>query len=1104
MTMKILVWILLALSVHLNAEDEDLTCRRSNCACYRLISRETKERIRGDLRNNNMMRIYPCAPNPQTQRVHVPFSPSLCRTSLEFSNHYNYNFPDFTSDIAMRCSHELYRQNLSLSQSLSLRGSNDPDAEVNELLSFPFIELSYSFIYMADMQFSIHCFNFNLENMSTANTPLFDLIPKFDSSGNFLRLVRFEGCPVPDEPFETLFNIINATNVQSLKFSFSPSNIILSPPVNITRDLFSNLPSLIELDISDNNISALEPGVFQHLIGLEYLHLSNNKITTLDQDIYKNLTSLTLLAIDNNRLFNLTYDVFTNLPINLISLNISSNNISVLPSGVFDKLSNLKKLDISNNNISVLPNRVFDHLGMMNEIWANGNTFKEFPDHLFSRTNEIKIIYLQYQRPSRAIPEDFLLNVSKFEELRESPIKDVPSYLFWNASNLNTIYLTGHKELVSLPGLLFQDCKELSVLDLSDNGLESLSGYLFMSLKKLSHLNLSRNRFQSIIFFYTFGGITSLEQLNLSYNGITHISNLWLYYLCRTNERLESIDLSNNFLKTYDPIYDQSRLYECHRLKTIKLSNNRISRIDMEWILNMNGLETLDLRWNNITSIPDYVLSTVSSNMTMDLSYNQIEIVDFTSTPAVSDKKYDSKRRNIILNENPIACNSSNYDLFRFIQGMMPLETDKSTAIQFETNNINTCKPSNTSINTVDPTKLTCDTVAGCPSSCKCSYSPHYDQMTVNCTSANLTHMPQHLNITLEDKRAIPLNSRKTNRTIKLILRNNSIQDFLKDSPEIYAWVKVLDLSFNKIKDSKDILQHLPRLETLNLSHNHLESLHEDFISQLSPNTRISSLYLSGNKWKCDCNITDLHNFLSSYKKEIVKDSKEIMCDNLRLYEMNKEDFCPLQNTNIVLVCIVLATLGVLFGLLVTCFYYKYQHEIKVWLFAHQILLCWVSEEDIDSDKVYDAFVSYNEEDFRFVVKTLIPELEKSFRICHHERDFVPGEFITEQIHEKVSQSRRTIIVLTEHFLKSRWCDLEFRTAHAQAMKDNCARVIILIYGDMPPQEAMPEKMKTYMSMNTYIKWGDKWFWDKLKYALPRLSLRRFGKNSQGPRPPEP
>ncbi|KAL1448931.1 hypothetical protein WDU94_000180 [Cyamophila willieti] len=154
------------------------------------------------------------------------------------------------------------------------------------------------------------------------------------------------------------------------------------------------------------------------------------------------------------------------------------------------------------------------------------------------------------------------------------------------------------------------------------------------------------------------------------------------------------------------------------------------------------------------------------------------------------------------------------------------------------------------------------------------------------------------------------------------------------------------------------------------------------------------------------------------------------------------------------------------------------------------MLLCWVSEEDIDSDKAYDAFVSYAQEDYVFVVHTLLPELEKSFKICHHERDFVPGEWIIDQIQEKVDKSRRTIIVLTEPFLNSYWGMYEFRTAHAQAAKDNCARVIILILGDMPPQETMPDEMKAYMSMNTYIKWDDKWFWEKLKYALPHPLAR--------------
>ncbi|KAL1455940.1 hypothetical protein WDU94_000706 [Cyamophila willieti] len=149
------------------------------------------------------------------------------------------------------------------------------------------------------------------------------------------------------------------------------------------------------------------------------------------------------------------------------------------------------------------------------------------------------------------------------------------------------------------------------------------------------------------------------------------------------------------------------------------------------------------------------------------------------------------------------------------------------------------------------------------------------------------------------------------------------------------------------------------------------------------------------------------------------------------------------------------------------------------------MLLCCVSLQDIDTDKVYDAFVSYTVQDYEFVVHTLLPELENSFKICHHERDFIGGEWIHNQIQEKVEQSRRTIIVLTEEFLNSYWGMTEFHTAHAQAMRDNCARIIILILGDMPPQEAIPDEMKAYMSMNTYIKWGEKWFWEKLKYALP-------------------
>lgn len=82
----------------------------------------------------------------------------------------------------------------------------------------------------------------------------------------------------------------------------------------------------------------------------------------------------------------------------------------------------------------------------------------------------------------------------------------------------------------------------------------------------------------------------------------------------------------------------------------------------------------------------------------------------------------------------------------------------------------------------------------------------------------------------------------------------------------------------------------------------------------------------------------------------------------------------------------------------------------------------------------------------------MVPGLESGdpkYRICLHYRDWIPGEYIQNQILQSVEASRRTIVVLSSNFIESVWGQLEFKAAHSQALQDRTNRIIIIVYGEV-------------------------------------------------------
>ncbi|XP_068209067.1 toll-like receptor Tollo [Palaemon carinicauda] len=876
--------------------------------------------------------------------------------------------------------------------------------------------------------------------------------------------------------------------------------------------LFSGLSLLLELELSDNKLKNtwVNSETFTDLLRLASLDLSNNLITRLDAATFRNLTNLQVLKLQQNMIDSISDNTFRGL-FRLHTLILTDNRLKVINDKAFRGLIELRVLRLDNNEVFSIDSNALQNSTGLQELQISQNHLQDVPILLKSLTT-LKTLDLSGNHVSVLSNNSFvgLHNVSVLK-LAANEIDNITKNVFVNLPSLQVLDLA-RNNIHSIENGAFENNKLLEAVRLDDNVLASVKG-LFSSLQNLQWLNLSKNHLTMFDYDFIPRG---LKYLDLRENYISELGN---HYEIESQLHLKIIDASNNRLT------DISSSSVPDSVEILFLNNNQIHRVQPYAFFKKKNLTRVDLYGNRIKNIEQNALR-ISTDTSRDLP-----IFYLGKNPFECDCKMqwlqninsivETRQHPTVGDLDEINCKLMNK------KGVVRLlEAEKLQFLcEYDSHCFSVCHCCDFDA---------CDCEMTCPSNCTCFHDESWAANIVDCSSAGYDLVPERIpmdssEVYLDgnDLEALSSHTFIGRKNMKVLYINDSKVEVIHN--RTFNGLKLLEVLYlhdNLIRELKGFeFEHLAHLRELHLQNNQLVSVHNTTflslvsltvlridgnklkvfpVNMLRNNHLLHTLHLGNNPWTCDCaDLGKIQTWISGVAVAL-RDTEKVTCalngSAEVVAQVSSFNYSSCNNETemtttirheayldyVFLPTITLGAFAVL--LTITLVIFCNRNRMRVWVYAkYGVRLFYRSEYEGDTDKAFDAFVSYSSKDEVFVTQILAPELERgspAYKLCLHYRDFPVGAFITDTILSAVETSKRTILILSENFIKSEWCRFEFRSAHHEVLKDRRRRLIVILLGDVPQRDLDPD-IRLYLKTNTYLKWGDTHFWEKLKFAMP-------------------
>ncbi|XP_055006737.1 toll-like receptor 13 isoform X2 [Boleophthalmus pectinirostris] len=851
------------------------------------------------------------------------------------------------------------------------------------------------------------------------------------------------------------------------------------------------------------------------------INLVSNQIETIKQTDLRGFTQLQTLKLGNNHISLIEDGAFMDLS-SLTHLNLAVNHLSSLTDNTFKGLSNLVTLDLSLNEFQNISKFAFEPLKSLQEVYMSFVPVDMI--NIISHTPSIRILSVETESFEADVFPFPLLNLTMLQ-LGSFPLKKFSVHGNVLPQLEYLILSTNHHEVEwDVPNKAV--LKSLKRLELSFKKMTTES-YLsiLQSVDSVEFLELTTfgNPFDQSVMDAACS-IPSLQKLKITYRNITMINDTYL----RACSNLTELGFYSNAL---------SELSECSlrmmtRLKRLNIESNGLTRIpttirnlstithlsflsnhitklQCSDFLNLPLLEELNLNYNKISKFKNCVLKDLKNIRVLYLKHNAFSTLDesfrssfpylvdfsaednylrlvhkgtFNKMLYLTDLNIKSKSATNVengtfeglLNLRHLSF-SQTYQSGGIISGLEHLES----LVVFITSNKETVVSNPVTLNLSSLQKLTVEVDRN---------------VCVDQALYNLHNMTNLQVFSLETICCdIPTHTFLETPHLQKLKITNCV-DFSPDLDlfKTISELKFLDLSHNKIQSLSFFSRaNLTKLEQLILRNNELQIINETIFEALPS---LKYLDLSENPFACDCSNAEFIIWAIKNKQVQVVNGFQYRCSSpLSLDGQFLLDFkVQLCWEETSFLCFLFSSGLVLFTLLSSFIYHFMRWQLAYGFYLLQAFLYDSKKKRQGKPSLYDAFVSYNCHDEDWVYRELVPELEerRGWKLCLHHRDFQPGKPIIENITDAIYRSRKTLCVISRHYLQSEWCSREIQMASFRLFDEKRDVLILLFLEELSSNQLSPfYRIRKLVRSHTYLSWnqarGNKaLFWEKLQKAL--------------------